>query len=99
MIFGNMGDMVKKAREMQENLKKIKDELQHLTYEGEAQGVKVVVNGDMEVKEIKIDPKVNLMYIPNLTKDAANKALNSAKKDAADKLKSAAGGLSLPGIV
>ena len=98
MIFGNMGDMVKKAREMQSNLKKIKDELQHLTYIGEAQGVKVVVNGDMEVKEIQVGPSVDQKHAPNLIKDAANKALNSAKKDAAEKLKQATGGLSLPGM-
>lgn len=98
MIFGNMGDMVKKAREMQENLKKIKQELQHLTYEGESKGLKVLVNGDMDVKEVKLPLGADPAQLPELFKEAANKALNAAKKDAAGKLKKAAGGFSLPGL-
>jgi hypothetical protein len=101
-LFGNLGDMgnmVNQARELQKNLAKIKDELKHLTYEGEAGGVKVTVDGEMEIK--KIDYDVNRI-VPNqlggLIKEAANRALNQAKEDAAQKLKQAAGGLSLPGL-
>ncbi len=97
--LGDMGNMLNKARELQKNLAKIKDELKHLTYEGEAGGVKVTVDGEMEIK--KIDYDVNRIapgQLGNLIKDAANRALNKAKDDAADKLKQAAGGMSIPGL-
>ena len=98
MIFGQFGDMVKQAREMQANLKKIKDELARARYEGEAGGVKITVNGEMDILEVKIGPGVNLGKVDALFKDAANKALKLAKDDAADKLKKATGGISIPGL-
>lgn len=101
-LFGNlgeMGDMVNKARELQKNLAKIKDELKHLTYEGEVGGVKVTVDGEMEIKKIDYDVnRVAPQQLGNSIKEAANQALNKAKDDAAEKLKQAAGGLSLPGL-
>jgi len=98
MIFGNLGDIVKQAKDLQSNLKKIKEELTLLRYEAEAGGVKVIVNGEMEILEIKIVPSVNLNKAEALIKEAANRALKLAKDDAAEKLKKAAGGLNLPGL-
>jgi len=98
-ILGNMGDMVNKARELQKSLARIKDELKHLTYEGEAGGVKVTVDGEMEIKKIDYDiNRVASQQLGNFIREAANQALNKAKDDAAQKLKQAAGGLSLPGL-
>jgi len=98
MIFGNFGDMIKQAKELQGNLKKIKEELSRARYQVEVQGVKVVVSGEMEVLEIKIGPNANLQKIDSIIKEAVNKALKAAKDEAAGKLSSAAGGLSIPGI-
>jgi DNA-binding protein YbaB len=95
MILGNFGEMMKQAKELQQNLKKLKDELAHLKYEAEAGGVKVVVNGEMEILDIKAAPNAEMKNI----KEAANRALKQAKDDAAEKLKKAAGGLSLPGLM
>lgn len=101
-LFGNlgeMGDMINKAREMQKKLAKIKDELKHLTYTGEAGGVKVMVDGEMEIKKVDYDiNRVAPAQLGGFIKDAANRALTQAKDDAAEKLKQAAGGLSLPGL-
>jgi DNA-binding protein YbaB len=93
MIFGQFGDMVKQARELQSNLKKVKDELARAKYDGEAGGIKVTVNGEMDILEVK-GASANL----NSFKDAANKALKLAKDDAAEKLKKATGGISIPGL-
>ncbi len=98
MIFGQFGDMVKQAKELQGNLKKVKDELQKQRYEAEAGGVKVVVNGEMDILDVKIGPNVNLNKADGLFKDAANKALKQAKDDAAEKLKKVTGGISIPGL-
>ena len=100
MIFGNMGDMIKMAREMQGQIKKIREELSKQVFEGASGGVVVRVNGEMELKEIKIDPgAVDPQKVSNLEKqvsEAARKALKSAKDEAARKMKGLTGGLGLP---
>ncbi len=98
MVFGQFGDMMKQAKELQANLKKIKDELARARYEAEAGGIKVIVNGEMDILEIKINPAVDTGKIESLVKEAANRALKTAKEDAAQKLKKATGGLSIPGM-
>jgi hypothetical protein len=102
MIFGNMGEMMKMAREMQNELKKIKEELSHAVFEGSAQGVTAKISGDMEIREIKIDPRlVDPNKVGNLekaVKEAAERALKTAKDEAAKKMKGLTGGLGLPGM-
>lgn len=99
MVFGKFGDMVKQARELQSNLKKIKEELERSKYEAESGGVKVVVSGSMEISDIQISQNVNLNKVNSIVKDAANQALKKAKDDASEKLKKATGGMSLPGLM
>jgi len=98
MIFGNFGDMLKQAKEMQSNLKKVREELAQRTYEAEEAGVKIVVNGEMEVKEVSIGSQTDRNQLPQIVKNVANRVLNMAKTDAAEKLKSITGGLSIPGL-
>jgi len=98
MIFGQFGDMVKQAKELQTNLKKVKDELSRMKYEAEAGGVKVTVSGELDVLDVKVNTTANLSKIDAAFKEAANKALKVAKEDAAEKLKKATGGLQLPGM-
>ena len=98
MIFGNMGEMMKMAREMQGQLKELSKEI----FEGSAQGVVAKVSGDMELKEIKIDPKVvdpnNISHLEKQVLEASRKALKSAKDAASRKMKGVTGGLGLPGM-
>jgi DNA-binding YbaB/EbfC family protein len=102
MIFGNMGEMMKMAKEMQGQLKKVKDELSREVFEGSAQGIVVKVSGDMEIKEIKIDPKVvdpnNVSNLEKQVQEATKKAFKAAKDAAAKKMKGVTGGLGLPGM-
>ncbi|OGC06290.1 nucleoid-associated protein, YbaB/EbfC family [candidate division WOR-1 bacterium RIFOXYD2_FULL_36_8] len=101
MVFGNlgnMGNMMKQAMEMQKNLKRIKDELKHARYDSEEGGVSVVVNGDMEIQEIKIPTGIDERRLEDTVKKAVNKALKKAKDDAAGKLKNITGGMSIPGL-
>lgn len=102
MIFGNMGEMMKMAKEMQGQLKKVKDELSREVFEGSAQGIVAKVSGDMELKEIKIDPNmVDPNDVSNLEKqvqEATKKAFKTAKDAAAKKMKGLTGGLGLPGM-
>jgi DNA-binding YbaB/EbfC family protein len=102
VIFGDMGNMMKMAREMQKKLKEVKDELARSIYEGSSHGVTAKVSGDMELKELKIDPQaVDPNKVGNLekaVKEAIEKALKTSKDEAAKKMKGVTGGLGLPGM-
>lgn len=102
MIFGEMGDMLGKARKIQQDIKEVQKELSETTVEENSGGVKVVVSGDMELREFKLDPKIlennDIKRIEWLISDAVDKAFAKAKKEAAGKLKRITGGLSIPGL-
>jgi hypothetical protein len=102
MIFGNVGDMLGKAKKMQEDLKNVQKELSQTTVEENSGGVSVMVSGDMELRELKLDPKIfennDIKRIEWLISDAVDKAFAKAKKEAASKLKRITGGLSIPGL-
>lgn len=95
-MFGNlgkMGEMLKQAKAMKDAMSKIK-------CEGEAGGVRVVVNGEMDVLEVKIPPEVSIVKAEGLVKEAVNKAMRSAKMEAAKKMQGLTGGLGgmIPGM-
>ena len=100
MIFGNMGEMMKMAREMQGQIKSVKDELAKEVFEGVAHGIVSKVSGDMQFKEIKIDPEVvdpeKVVHLEKLVREAILKALKTAKDAAEKKMKGVTGGLGLP---
>jgi len=101
-MFGKMGDMMKMAREMQGKLKQVKEELEREMYDGFSDGVAIKVSGDMEVKEISIEPRYLEIgkkdQLQKSLREAANKSLKAAKDAAAKKMKSVTGGLGLPGL-
>ncbi len=98
MAFGQFGDMVKQARDLQNNLKKVKDELSKMRYEAEVNGVIVLVSGEMDIMEVRVNPGVDLNKAVSSFKEAANRALKKSKDDAAERLKAATGGIKLPGM-
>jgi len=102
MIFGNMGEMMKMARDMQGKLKQIKGELKNDIFEASSDGVVVKISGDMEIKEVKIDPQIvaanNVGRLEKSVKEATDKALKEAKDGAAKKMKGLTGGVGLPGM-
>ena len=86
-MFGNlgkMGEMIKQAKAMKDAMSKIK-------CEGEAGGVRVTVNGEMNILEVKVPPEVAIDRVGGLVKDAANKALRSAQMEAAKKMQGMGG--------
>lgn len=94
MIFGNlgkMGEMIKQAN-------KIKQAMSRVRCEGEAGGVKAVVNGEMDLIELKIPADMPASKAEGLVKEAVNKAMHSAKMEAAKAMQGLTGGLSLPGM-
>lgn len=94
MVFGNLGKMAEMVKQANE----IKKEMQRARYDGEAGGVKVVVNGEMDLLEVKIPPEMPANKIEHAVKEAVNKTMRTAKQDMAKKMSKMTGGLSLPGM-
>jgi len=94
MIFGNIGKMGEMLRQAQ----KLKEELSKARYEAEAGGVRVVINGEMEIAELIIPPNVGAGKIEPAVKEAVNRALREAKNDMTKKMTKITGGMQLPGM-
>ena len=104
-MFGNIGDMLKKAQNMKSQIYKVKKELENIEVEGSASNGACIVRmtADMKVVDVSINETLlssNKELIDNAVKVATNDALAKAKETAAKKLKSVTGGLSdmLPGL-
>ena len=80
----NMGNLLKKAQELQEKMNKLQEDLGEKTIETSAGGgmVVVVANGKQEIVSIKIDPEVvdtdDVDMLEDLVLAAVNDALNAA---------------------
>ncbi|MDP4038411.1 MAG: YbaB/EbfC family nucleoid-associated protein [bacterium] len=85
-------------------LRKIQKELKKVEIEVEAGdgAVKLVINGEQKVQKVMIDgSKVDPSDITRLEKwleSAFNQAITKSQQEAAEKMKSVAGGLGLPGL-
>lgn len=100
----DMGEMIKKAQQMQSDMKKIQDELSNeVITTGAAKGaVLVTINGEMDIKMLKIDPAIAPMDDPKKLADmimfAVNEAISKAKDTAAKKMGKVTGGMNIPGL-
>ncbi len=104
-MFGNlsqMAGMLKKAQEIQGNIKKMRSEMEQARYEASAGAgdlVSATVSGDFRLVALNIRPEAAAN--PDLSKlvtDAVNAALDTAKASAQQSLKDATGGLDIPGL-
>ena len=96
--------LMEQARQMQDNLGRIEEELNATEYEGKAggNGVKVVVNGRNEVQSVEIADDLmtvdNKEMLQDLILIAVNEAVEKAFQDRENKLGSDTSGLNLPGM-
>lgn len=102
--FGDIAGLMKQAKEMQENLKGIREELAQteiVRCSGGGQ-VEVTVKGDLTVKRIKINPDCvnpeDTEILEDLVAAAMNSALGDIRKNMQEKLSAATGGLNIPGL-
>jgi DNA-binding YbaB/EbfC family protein len=82
---GALGDMMKKAQEMQENMQKAQKELANKEVTGQAGGgmVAVVMRGTHEVNRVTIDPALvgdDLEMLEDLIAAAINDAVHKVEK-------------------
>lgn len=101
---GGMAQLMKQANQMQLKMKKVQEELAQKTYEGRAGGgaVKIVVNGDNQLKAVNIDAEVlksgDGEMLQDLIVTAANDALKMAKDASAQEMQKITGGMNIPGL-
>ena len=102
--FGNMGNILKQAQAMQEQMAKLQEEAASKTVIGTAGGgsVTVTANGAMQLVSIVIDPEVvkggDVEMVQDLVMVASNDALQKAREMMADAMKSLTGGMNVPGL-
>jgi len=101
----NMGNLLKKAQELQEKMAKLQEELGEKTVEASSGGgmVTVVANGKQEIVSIKIDPEVvdanDVEMLEDLVLAAINDALYQAKQLVSEEMSQLTGGVKVPGII
>lgn len=98
---GGLGDIMKQAQRMQENLKKAQEELATLEVVGQAGGglVKVVMTGRHDVKRVTIDPSLltdDKEMIEDLVAAAVNDAVHEVEKQTQEKMGGLTSGMGLP---
>jgi DNA-binding YbaB/EbfC family protein len=101
----NLNKMMKQVQQMQEEMLKAQEQLKDEIVEASAGGgmVRVKITGDLELKEIKIDPEAlggeeglsadDVDLLQDMVLAAVNEALRSAQELANRKLGGLAGGL------
>ncbi len=101
----NMGNLMKKAQQLQEKIVKLQEELGDKTVETSSGGgmVTVVANGKQEIVSIKIDPEVadasDIEMLEDLVLAAVNDALYQARQMVSEEMTKLTGGIKIPGIV
>ena len=100
----NYADMMKQARKIQKQMLAIKEELKNMEFEASSGGgvVKVKVNGEQEVIEVKINKEMvdtnDLEMVEDMIIVAVNNAINQSKEEAKSRLGSLTGGFDIPGL-
>jgi DNA-binding YbaB/EbfC family protein len=88
---------------MQADMAKAQEELKNEVVEASSGGgmVTVKVSGDLEVREVRIDPEAvdpdDVELLQDMVLAAVNEGVRAAQELAANKLNAAAGGLAGPG--
>jgi DNA-binding YbaB/EbfC family protein len=100
---GGLGNILKQAQAMQENLKRAQEELAALEVTGSAGGgmVRVTMTGRHDVKRVEIDAnllKDDKEVLEDLVAAAMNDAVRKVEQAAQEKMARITGGMSLPGM-
>lgn len=96
-----LGNLMRQAQQMQENMKKLQDELARTEVTGESGAglVKVTLTGKHQAHRVQIDPaalKEDKEFLEDLIAAAINDAEQKVEALAREKMMQAAGGMSLP---
>lgn len=102
---GNIGNLMKQAQAMQENMQRMQDELAAIEVTGESGGgmVKLMMTCKYDVKRVEIDPQLlgdaeDKEMLEDLVAAAMNDAVRKVEQTSQDKMASVTGGLNIPGF-
>jgi DNA-binding YbaB/EbfC family protein len=98
---GGLGNMMKQAQKMQENLQKAQEELATMEVSGEAGAglVKVVMTGRHDVRRVSIDPSLleeDREMLEDLLAAAVNDAVRKVEQVTQERMAGLASGMGLP---
>lgn len=103
MMKGGLGNLMKQAQAMQENMQKAQEELGNIEVTGESGGgmVKLVMTCRHDVKSVNIDPELmgdveDKEILEDLLAAAVNDAVRKVEKTSSEKMKGLTGGMDLP---
>ena len=97
--------MMKQAQKMQAKMAEMQEELKSETLEASAGGgmVRVVISGDMVVRELHIDPAAidpdDVEMLQDMVAAAVNEAIRSAQELASRRMGEITGGMNVPGLM
>ncbi len=101
MMKGQLAGLMKQAQQMQDNMRKMQEQLAQVEVEGQSGAglVKVVVTCRNDVKRVVIDPSLladDKDMLEDLVVAAVNDALRKAEQTAQEKMGGVTAGLPLP---
>lgn len=101
MIKGGIGNLMKQAQQMQDNLQKAQAQIAEMEVEGQAGSgmVKVTMSGKHDVKRIAIDPSLmqdDKEMLEDLIAAAVNDAVRRVEALSQEKMASVTAGMPLP---
>ena len=97
--------MMKQAQKMQAKMAEMQEQLKTETLEASAGGgmVRVVITGDMQVRELHIDPAAidpdDVEMLQDMVAAAVNEAIRSAQELASRRMGEITGGMNVPGLM
>ncbi len=98
---GPLAGLMKQAQEMQENLKKVQEQIATMEVEGQAGAglVKVVMTGRHDIKQVNIDPSLmsdDKEMLEDLVAAAVNDAVRKVESTTQEKMSGVTSGIPLP---
>jgi len=98
---GQLGNLMRQAQQMQENMRRLQDELAKAEVTGESGAgmVKVTLSGKHQAHRVQIDPaalKEDKEFLEDLVAAAINDAVQKVDAMAREKMSQATAGLPLP---
>ncbi|HHM06231.1 MAG TPA: YbaB/EbfC family nucleoid-associated protein [Gammaproteobacteria bacterium] len=101
MMKGGLGNLMKQAQRMQENMQKVQEEIAQMEVTGQSGGglVSVVMNGRHDVKRVAVDPSLmeeDKEMIEDLLAAAVNDAVRQVEEATKEKMSAATAGMGLP---
>lgn len=101
MLKGGLGNLMKQAQKMQEDMQKAQEELANMEVTGQAGGgmVKVIMTGRHDVKKVEIDNSLmadDKDMLEDLLAAAVNDAVRQVEKNSQERMAGMTAGMNLP---